>query len=191
MRSLCRRYTETDRDALHAVIDASCVATPYMATRRFEPTADWQHALATPDCSCHLLLLATDDAAPVGWCRLFTGADSCSAELGIGLLPAYWGQGRGPHLVTVAQEWAQSRGLTHVHLTVHPANRRALRCFDKCGFLVNKPSSPDLLTMMWSCNGTATSVRIFEEARSVYGCHSQAVAIGPDSAQRTRLRLPG
>ena len=98
--------------ALVGVINAVC-AEGMMATRRFEPTPAWTHALDEPDCPCHLLLVVEDAGQVVGWCRAFrdssgeTGhATGDAASIGLGLLPGYRGRGYGKALLQRAIDWA-------------------------------------------------------------------------------------
>jgi len=112
-----------------------------MATRRFEPTPAWLHALAEPDCSCHLLLVAEDAGRVVGWCRVFRDpsgekgdAAGTSASIGLGLLPGYRGLGYGKTLLQRALGWAAGQGLRYVWLATRPENERAVRLFLKLGF---------------------------------------------------------
>ncbi len=48
---------------------------------------------------------------------------------------AYWNKGYGTDAVRTLLAWAGSRlGLRHVYLRVYRFNRRAIRCYEKCGF---------------------------------------------------------
>jgi RimJ/RimL family protein N-acetyltransferase len=105
-----------------------------MFTRRFEPTPAWTHALAKPDCTCHLLLVA-EDICIFGWCRLLPESGTFqSLELGIGLLPEYRRHGIGTTLVQSSIAWASLAGYRRVTLGVHPNNFYARHVFERCGF---------------------------------------------------------
>ncbi len=82
-----------------------------MATRRFEPTPAWLHALDAPACLCHLLLVVEDNGQVVGWCRIFPKLEGDSAEIGLGLLPGYRDLGYGQELMSQAFSWVTGRGL--------------------------------------------------------------------------------
>jgi len=105
-----------------------------MRTPRFEPTPAWEHALAQPDCSCHLLLVAADGANIVGWCRLFP-TDEGALELGIGVVAPYRRRGLGRALLGAALEWASARGMPVV-LETRTDNAPAIRLFTRSGFRV-------------------------------------------------------
>ncbi len=151
-----RPYLASDRPGLIQAIDLVCSKSPYMATPRFEPTPAWTHALESPACSCHLLLLAVDAGKPVGWCRLFPksrGQPDHMVDLGIGLLPGYQSCGIGTRMVRQAQTWARGHHGLQITLTVHRDNLRALRLFEKCGFQMTAPDGPFLWQMQWTAVG--------------------------------------
>jgi len=144
-----RTFRSHDRYTLERAIDAVCGEGRWMATARFEPTPAWQHALTHPGCGSHLLLVAEAQDEVVGWCRLFpvdgpsertestemARARERGLELGIGLLPAFRGQGLGRELVEGALRWVRAVALPAVHLTTRRDNARALGLFARCGFL--------------------------------------------------------
>ncbi len=105
-----------------------------MATRRFEPTPAWLHALETLGCLCHLLLVAIDGGQVVGWCRAFPDLEGDSAEVGLGLLSDFRGVGLGSTLMKWTVEWAKERGLRTLRLSTRPDNKRAIHLFQKFGF---------------------------------------------------------
>jgi len=128
-----RRYRMADQNSLIGTINAVC-AEGMMRTPRFEPTPAWEHALARPDCPCHLLLVAVEGATVVGWCRLFP-TDEGALELGIGVLGQYRRRGLGRALLGAALEWASARGMPVV-LETRTDNTPAIRLFTRSGFRV-------------------------------------------------------
>lgn len=134
-----RTYTTGDRNSLLAAIDAVCAESPWMLAPRFQPTPLWEHALQTPECGQHLLLVAEDGGEVVGWCRLFPFAlcngPAAELELGIGLRSAYHGQGLGRAMAERAIRWAQQTACQRITLTTHPQNRRARHFFERLGFV--------------------------------------------------------
>lgn len=129
-----RRFVAADRGMLITIVNTICAERHWMRTTRFQPTVAWEHALAEPDCPCHLLLVASDGERPVGWCRLFSTAVPGEAELGIGLLPPYRERGIGTAMIQRSLRWACERSLTRLTLTTHDDNHRAIHVFEKCGF---------------------------------------------------------
>jgi len=128
-----RPFQFDDRPVLTAVVDSVC-AEGMMRTPRFEPTPAWEHALARPDCPCHLLLVAVEAATIAGWCRLFP-TDEEALELGIGVLGPYRRRGLGRALLDAALEWASARGMPVV-LETRTDNASAIRLFTRYGFRV-------------------------------------------------------
>jgi RimJ/RimL family protein N-acetyltransferase len=141
-------FSGLDQDimGLTAVLNTVC-AEGMMRTPRFEPTPAWEHALARPDCPCHLLLVATDGANIVGWCRLFPTDANGEAELGIGLLAPTRGHGLGTQMLLEAIAWAHERRLARLVLTTRADNHQALRLFTKHGFVPTGRKEEDWIEM--------------------------------------------
>ncbi len=133
MRIEVRPFQPADRPGLVAVVDAVC-AEGIMRTPRFIPTPAWEHALAHPDCPCHLLLVASDGDRVTGWCRLFPNGDG-ALELGIGVAAPYRRQGVGRALLEAALGWALEQGMPVV-LETRTDNIPAIRLFTHLGFRI-------------------------------------------------------
>jgi len=116
------------------IIDALC-AEGWMQTAHFESTPDWEYVLSSASNYTHLLLVAADGAAPIGWCRLFPTETLGKGELGIGLLKSYRNQGLGTQLTQQAINWAAVHGFTLITLTTREDNIRAIHVFEKCDFV--------------------------------------------------------
>lgn len=147
-----RPYLAADCASLIAAIDRVCADSRFMATRRFEPTPAWDHALRQPACPCHLLLVAVLGSQVIGWCRLFpamTGVDALTADLGIGVVASQRGRGVGSALLRQAQGWAWSQGLSAITLTTHPDNLGAIRFFQRGGFAPLPATDAYVLPMRW------------------------------------------
>ena len=140
MGAATRSFIPPDQASLHQAIDAVCAEGAWMSTPCFEPTPAWNHALDTPACARHQLLVVFDKDQVVGWCRLFPAPDcpglDSQAEVGIGLLPDYRGRGLGQALLTQALGWAAGNRFEQVTLTTRADNARAIRLFERCGFTI-------------------------------------------------------
>src|SRR5579884_2343559 len=83
-------------------------------------------------------LLALDAAAVVGWCDVspmrFEGMRHVG-RLGMGLLPAYRGQGLGKRLLRETVDRAFGTGLRRIELDVFASNQNALRLYEQAGFV--------------------------------------------------------
>jgi RimJ/RimL family protein N-acetyltransferase len=133
-----RLFVPADRSSLKKAIDAVCAEGRWMATAHFEPTPAWTHALERPGCPHHRLLVAEEGGQIVGWCRLFPlagcGQADGQAEVGIGLLREYRGQGLGRMFLHQALDWAARQELEQVRLCTRGNNARAIHLFEGCGF---------------------------------------------------------
>lgn len=132
-----RPFIPTDLADLVAAINAVCAEGRWMSTSRFQPTPGWRHALESPTCPHHRLLVVQDKSCIVGWCRLLPttcAVGATEAELGIGLLPMYRDRGLGTGLVRLALTWAGAAGFQRVWLTARADNTRAVHVFTRCGF---------------------------------------------------------
>jgi RimJ/RimL family protein N-acetyltransferase len=74
----------------------------------------------------------------VGWCdirRHDFPAHAHRGTLGLGIVPAYRGQGLGLRLLRTTLERAGEAGFVRVELTVHVDNTRAIALYDRVGFV--------------------------------------------------------
>ncbi|MCX7841218.1 MAG: GNAT family N-acetyltransferase, partial [Anaerolineae bacterium] len=135
-----RPYTKKDKRTLIETINSVCAEGRWMETRRYEPTPSWEHALQTQDCPYHLLLVLDNGERIVGWCRVFPDTQtSKQANVAIGLLAEYRGRGWGTKMFQQAMEWAFQQGFTRLYLTTRASNTRAIRLFNKFGFVLARP----------------------------------------------------
>lgn len=83
------------------------------------------------------LFVAESAGQIVGWCDItgmtWPGSEHCGV-LGMGLLPAWRGQGLGRRLAEAALAQAETVGLERVQLEVFADNIRAIALYEKLGF---------------------------------------------------------
>lgn len=80
---------------------------------------------------------AVDGDRVVGWADVFPGwahAVRHVGSLGMGVLPAYRGQGLGRQLLQACIDKARAQGLTRIELEARADNLRALRLYEQLGF---------------------------------------------------------
>ena len=80
--------------------------------------------------------MALGDATVIGWCDIVGNERESKAHcgtLGMGLLPAWRGQGIGRRLLGAALAAAWRRGFKRIELTVNTGNERALRLYRSAG----------------------------------------------------------
>ncbi len=143
-----RPFVAGDRQWLIRAIDAVCAEGRWMRTARFEIDAAWEHAVAHPDCPCHLLLVVEDGVDIVGWCRAFpSDEDEAAVTLGLGLLPSHRDRGIGTTMIRQTLDWARRVGYQRVLLTTYVDNARAINVFQRCGFASTGIVDDNLLGM--------------------------------------------
>jgi RimJ/RimL family protein N-acetyltransferase len=84
-------------------------------------------------------VLALDEGAVVGWCDvspLHWEGMRHVGRLGMGLLPAYRGQGLGRRLLQETLDRAFATGLRRIELDVFASNLAAQRLYARAGFVI-------------------------------------------------------
>lgn len=81
--------------------------------------------------------MAVHDSQVVGWADVFPNwahAVSHCGSLGMGVLPAYRGQGIGRRLLAACIAKARAQGITRIELEVRADNERAIALYKAMGF---------------------------------------------------------
>jgi len=94
------------------------------------------------------ILVAEAGSLLVGYIAGFGGShrrNRHKADVVIGILLPYTGQGLGQHLFSALEEWARAVGLHKLELTVMINNKRAIHLYQKMGFVVEGKSVDSLL----------------------------------------------
>lgn len=81
-----------------------------------------------------LFLLADDDGDVVGWITAERD-DVGDAELGMAIVDGYRRQGIGSAMLGAVADWAESAGISRLHLDVFPSNDPAIALYRKWGFI--------------------------------------------------------
>lgn len=82
--------------------------------------------------------VAVADGRVVGWCDIDIPTRPVlrhTGTLGIGIVPGYRDQGLGARLILSALDAARQRGLVRVSLYVRTDNTRAVRLYERLGFV--------------------------------------------------------
>ncbi len=106
----------------------------YVGRWRPSPRRGW----SDPGRDEAFLILLREGDRPIGFCGLFAiSSDEGTAELGILLGEKdCWGQGYGPEALRLLLDHAyRDLGLRQISLCVHATNSRALRAYEKVGFV--------------------------------------------------------
>jgi len=82
--------------------------------------------------------VALADGKVVGWCdisRHMFPSHAHAGKLGMGIIPAYRGQGVGRRLIETTLRAARDAGMERIELSVHSDNDRAIALYEKVGFV--------------------------------------------------------
>jgi len=86
--------------------------------------------------------VAVDGSTVVGWCDIFPSwahAIKHCGSVGMGLLPAYRGQGIGQQLLAACIAKARANGITRIKLEVRADNAHAIKLYECMGFAHEAP----------------------------------------------------
>ena len=127
-----------DIEELCAVVEAVARERRYLASVQgfgLDGTRSFVDALARGG---GVQLVARSAGRVVGWCdvqrHVFEGFRH-GGVLGIGLLPAWRARGVGAALLARTLGAAEAAGMTRVELDVFASNTRAIRLFERAGFV--------------------------------------------------------
>jgi RimJ/RimL family protein N-acetyltransferase len=136
---IVRASTLDDAPGLSVCVDAVARERRYLANVcgfTAEQTRSFLNSLAE---SGGVQMLALDEKEVVGWCDValapFEGLNHVG-RLGMGLLPAYRGQGLGRRLLREVLNRAFANGLLRVELEVFASNIAAIRLYEQEHFVI-------------------------------------------------------
>ena len=122
----------------HACLDAVAKEKRYLAQTQALPVARIEGFVRDSVASDAVQFVALDGASVVGWADIFPAwADAVKhvGSLGMGLLEGYRGQGIGERLLRACLTKAMVKGITRVELEARADNERAIRLYQRAGFL--------------------------------------------------------
>ena len=129
---------ESYADGFHACLDAVARERKYLAHVE-APPPDRVRTFVQQNISMGVAqFVAIDGMAVVGWCDIFPAwphAVQHCGSLGMGLLSAYRGRGIGQALLSACLCKARANGITRVELEVRADNERALKLYERMGFV--------------------------------------------------------
>jgi RimJ/RimL family protein N-acetyltransferase len=136
MQATIERLAEAHFEQLRTVADIVARERRYLAMVEAPPLEQaviFYRTMLT-DGQCHVALC---NGQVIGWCDVlpsFGESRRHVGTLGMGLLPAYRGQGIGARLMETAIALAWQRGLSRIELTVREDNLRAKALYERLGF---------------------------------------------------------
>ena len=138
MTALIRPVRLQDAASRNVCLDVVARERRYLALLQAPSVADSEKFIAHLDKHNWPQFVAESDERIVGWCDITgmtqPGSTHCGV-LGMGLLPAWRGQGLGRRLAEATLVQAQSTGLERVQLEVFVDNVRAIALYEKLGFV--------------------------------------------------------
>jgi RimJ/RimL family protein N-acetyltransferase len=134
-----RSSTPEDADAVSACVDAVSRERRYLGNTSGFSTEQTRAFIASLLDSGGIQIVMVADAKIVGWCDItpfaFEGMGHVG-RLGMGLLPAFRGQGLGRRLVREALSQAFAKTYQRVELEVFASNQVAVGLYEREGFLI-------------------------------------------------------
>lgn len=125
-------------DSFWAALDTVAREKKYLALWEAPPIEKTRQFVADNIANGVAQFVAVEGETVVGWCDISPGwAHSVThcGSLGMGVLPAYRGQGLGEQLLRVTIEDAQRRGISRIELAVRTDNLRAIKLYERLGFV--------------------------------------------------------
>jgi len=131
--------TEGHIEGFHRVLDSVARERTYLTLLEAPPVEDVRKFALSSIAGGNVHLVALDGGELVGWCdirRHFFPSRAHCGSLGMGLLPVYRGQGLGGRLIEAAiAQAAREAGMIRIELGVHADNARAIRLYERVGFV--------------------------------------------------------
>ena len=125
-------------ESFHRAVDIVARERQFLAMTEAPPLAKTQAFVANNIAQGFPQFVAIDAGHVVGWCDIKPIEMPLYAHggvLGMALRPAFRGRGLGERLVTTTLTAARTFGLKRVELTVRGDNDRAIRLYERVGFV--------------------------------------------------------
>jgi RimJ/RimL family protein N-acetyltransferase len=112
-------------------------AAPVLGIGFQQYLAEYDRELRHPSSSRERFAIETPEGEHIGNCTYY-GIDEAKGEAELGIMignQTYWDKGCGTSAVTtLVRHIFENTGLSRIHLKTLVSNKRAQRCFNKCGF---------------------------------------------------------
>jgi putative acetyltransferase len=129
---------ESHAEGFHACLDAVAREKKYLAQIEALPIERIQAFVRESVATNAAQFVALDGTIVVGWCDIFPGwahAVQHCGTLGMGVLAAYRGRRVGQQLLSATIAKARANGITRIVLEVRMDNTRAIRLYERMGFV--------------------------------------------------------
>ena len=138
MNVTIRPITTDDAESFHSCLDIVAREAKYLAMLEAPPIDQTRAFVNDNIANGYPQLVAHDGARVVGWCDILPGQRVTMRHcgtLGLGLLPEHRGKGLGRELIAACIAKAPDVGVTRIQLDVRADNERALRLYERMGFV--------------------------------------------------------
>ncbi|MBX5172262.1 GNAT family N-acetyltransferase [Rhizobium sp. NZLR1b] len=125
-------------DSFHRTLDVVAREKKYLSMLEATPLPETRAFVMGMIAKANPQFVAIAQDEVVGWCdinRHFFPSHVHRGKLGMGILPAYRGQGLGRKLIETTLRAAQEVGFIRVELDVYQDNLRAIALYEKLGFV--------------------------------------------------------
>ncbi|MBB3441569.1 GNAT family N-acetyltransferase [Rhizobium sp. BK379] len=132
------RLNETHVEGFHRALDIVARERKFLSLLEAPPPEETRRFALSSIASGNVHFVALDGGEVIGWCdirRHHFPSHAHRGTLGMGLLPAYRGQGLGRRLIEASIKGAQQVGMLRIELGVHADNARAIRLYEGIGFV--------------------------------------------------------
>lgn len=134
-----RPAVEADAPSLLAALNSVAAEERYLLRSRFD-RSEWADPafIRQVEEGGNLLLVAVHEGRVIGWLALARGAEEYirhTADLMMGVISAYRGQGLGSAMLDYALHWARAQGVEKIYISLRAGNERAFPFYAKHGFV--------------------------------------------------------
>jgi len=127
-----------DASSFHACVDAVAREAKFLAMLQAPPLEQTLAFVKDNIANGYTQFVAHDGHRVVGWCDILPQRHAAVRHCGtlvIGLLPEHRGKGLGRQLITACLAKAPDIGVTRVELDARADNERAIRLYERMGFV--------------------------------------------------------
>ena len=125
-------------ESFHHALDTVARERRYLTFLEAPPLESTRDFVRDMIANGHSQFVASSEGAVVGWCDIRRHSQPVHAHggaLGMGILPSFRGQELGERLIRVTIDDALAKGLVRIELNVHADNVRAIRLYERVGFV--------------------------------------------------------